>query len=210
MHGERDEMLITTRGLPGSGKTRLALAQGMTRVNRDGLRVAMHGRWIGTDDAEAEISIVQRVAVEALLSARVNVFIDDCNLWPGDLRKWYEMAERFHHQFIVYDFAHVTVEECVANDARRTLGNGHVGAAVIRRMHARHFPLPALDGPLMRHVLWAPTPPSEGVTVSDGINGSDVSDITAAPVGDAPETGTPADETASAAPEDASFGAEQL
>lgn len=159
-------MLIVMRGLPASGKTTLAKRLGHTRCNRDGIRLLLHGGFIGTDEAEREVSIAQTAAVEALLDARVTVVIDDCNLRDNALHYWRRVAESCHHQFIIYDLSDVDVEECVKRAAVRDKHEARED--VIRRMHANYFPLPKLDESLKRHIRSVPSPLSEGITMGDG------------------------------------------
>lgn len=193
-------MLIVYRGLPASGKTSEARKLGLTRVNRDDMRTALHGGFIGTDEAEFEVSAAQVGAVEALLAARVTVVIDDCNLFTGALDYWYALARKHHHQFIIYDLTDVDVEECVRRAADR--GEGEAGESVIRSMHARYFPLPPLDESLTRHIRSVPSPLSEEIKMSQGQGYSGEHEAAevetpevAADAENAPETGTPADET---------------
>lgn len=159
-------MLIVMRGLPASGKTTLAKRLGHTRCNRDGIRLLLHGGFVGTDEAEHEVSIAQTAAVEALLDARVTVVIDDCNLHDNALQYWRRVAESRHHQFVIYDFSDVDVEVCVKRAAGRDKHEARED--VIRRMHAHYFPLPELDESLKRHIRSVPSPPSEEITMGDG------------------------------------------
>jgi predicted kinase len=204
-------MLIVTRGLPGSGKTTHALQQGMTRVNRDGLREMLHGRWIGTEEAEVEVSLAQRGAVEDLLAARVSVYVDDCNLHEGALEYWWAMARKHMHAFLIHDFTGVSVEECIRRAASRT--GGVDWERIIRTMHARYFPLPELDESMKRHIRSVHGTSSKEITMTQGYSGEHEAAITTDEAVN-PEAGTPAEETAtgtteSDAAEDASFGAEQ-
>ena len=130
--------LITTRGLPASGKTTFArkLQPGVVRVNRDDLRRMLHGERLFTQWAEAQVSTVQRAQVEALLRAGVDVCVDDTNLRARTVRDWAELAARFGATFEVHDFTDVPVDECVRRDADRPEPD-RIGEEAIRRMHAR-------------------------------------------------------------------------
>jgi predicted kinase len=185
-------MLIVTRGLPASGKTTHAIRQGMTRVNRDMLRLMLHGRWIGTDEAEHEVTIAEQVLVGGLLAARVGLIVDDCNLFPGALETWFDLARRTGHQFLVHDFTHVDVEVCVRRAAGR--GEGEAGEDVIRRMHRKYFPLAELDEPLKSHIRSVHGTPSEEITMAQGYSGEHEAAAIETDTENAPAEGTPAAE----------------
>jgi predicted kinase len=132
--------LLITRGLPASGKTTFArkLQPHVVRVNRDDLRLMLHGRRLFTQWAEGQVTHVQRASVEALLRAHADVIVDDTNLRAKTVREWAELAARFGATFEVHDFTDVPVEECVRRDAERT-GYDHVGEEAIRKMHERYL-----------------------------------------------------------------------
>jgi predicted kinase len=132
--------LLITRGLPGSGKTTFArrLQPWVVRVNRDDLRRMLHGRRIYTPWAEGQVSAVQRSTVEALLTARADVMIDDTNLRPGLVKQWKSLAFRFGARFEMHDFTGVPVDECIRRDAGRPTPE-QVGELGIRTMHKRYL-----------------------------------------------------------------------
>ena len=107
--------LLITRGLPASGKTTFArkLQPDVVRVNRDDLRLMLHGRRLFTQRAEAQVTQAQRAAVEALLRAHGSVIVDDTNLRAKTVREWAEMAARFNASFEVHDFTDVPVDRYV-------------------------------------------------------------------------------------------------
>jgi len=137
--------LIITRGLPGSGKTTIAMslvkaASGrMARINRDDLRTMMHGGRLGEEWQERQVTAAQRAAVEALLRAGVDVVADDTNLPDASVRGWEQLAARCGAQLQIIDLREVVpVEECTRRDAARGAAGGRlVGEEVIREMHAR-------------------------------------------------------------------------
>jgi predicted kinase len=131
--------LLITRGLPGSGKTTFArkLQPNVVRVNRDDLRLMLHGRRLFTPSAEVEVGEVQLAAVEALLRARTDVIVDDTNLRPSTVRKWAELAARHSATFELHDFTDVPLKECIRRDAARE-PRERVGEETIRRMHQRY------------------------------------------------------------------------
>jgi predicted kinase len=132
--------LLITRGLPASGKTTFArkLQPQVVRVNRDDLRLMLHGRRLFTQWAEGQVTRLQRASVEALLRANADVIVDDTNLRAKTVREWAELAAHVHATFEVHDFTDVPLEECIRRDAERT-GDDQVGADAIRRMHARYL-----------------------------------------------------------------------
>ena len=145
--------LLITRGLPASGKTTFArkLQPQVVRVNRDDLRLMLHGQRLFTQWAEAQVTHAQRAAVEALLRAHGDVIVDDTNLRSKTVREWAKLAARFHASFEVHDFTDVPVEECLRRDAGRADGE-RVGEEGILRMHKRYLaghnlplPIPYVD-----------------------------------------------------------------
>jgi predicted kinase len=131
--------LIITRGLPGSGKTTWAKQQPGMRVNRDGLREMLLSAWPHGDAYhENLLTGIQRGAVGLLLECEVDVIIDDTNLRPDVVEFWRSMARRYGATFHIEDFTHVSVDACIANDAKRIGTSAYVGADKIRGMWAKH------------------------------------------------------------------------
>ena len=145
--------LLITRGLPASGKTTFArkLQPGVLRVNRDDLRRMLHGRRLYSEQAENQVTLVQRGMVEALLRKGAAVIVDDTNLRGETVRRWAALAAKYQASFEVHDFTDVPLEECLRRDAERDPAD-RVGAEGIRRMWDRYLagrnlplPLPDLD-----------------------------------------------------------------
>jgi predicted kinase len=129
--------LTITRGLPGSGKTTWAKQQPRSvRVNRDDLRVMLHGGRIGAGWAEIQVTIAQRAQVEALLRAGVDVICDDTNLRARYVRDLAELGVTAGAVVKIEDFTGVPVDVCVERDAARP---DPVGEDVIRSMHNRYL-----------------------------------------------------------------------
>lgn len=165
--------LIATRGLPASGKTTFArtLQPSVLRVNRDDLRRMLHGERLFTQWAEAQVTVVQRAQVEALLRARADVCVDDTNLRARTLRGWADLAARYGADFEVHDFTDVPLAECLRRDAARPAAD-QVGAEAIRRLHERYLegrtlPLPVPQARTGRPAVVHPpsTEPAEIVLV---------------------------------------------
>jgi predicted kinase len=143
--------LIITRGLPGSGKSTWARQQpGAVRVNRDELRLMLHGGWLGEGWAERQITTAHRAMIEALLRTGVNVICDDTNLRHKVVRELAELAYDCGAEAEIADFTHVPLETCLERDAGRPES---VGQEVIRRMHERY-----LAGSRRAFKLEPPTP----------------------------------------------------
>jgi predicted kinase len=145
--------LLITRGLPASGKTTFArkLQPRVVRVNRDDLRLMLHGRRLFTETAEGQVTTVQRMTVEALLAQRADVIVDDTNLRGSTVREWALLAARFRATFEVHDLTEVPLDECLRRDAARP-SEVRVGERTIRRMHDRYIagrnlplPIPYVD-----------------------------------------------------------------
>ena len=118
----------------------------MVRVNRDDLRLMLHGRRLFTEAAEDQVTHIQRMSVEALLARRTDVIVDDMNLRASTVREWARLAARFRATLEVHDLTEVPLEECIRRDAARPDGE-RVGERNIRRMHdrylaGRNLPLP--------------------------------------------------------------------
>ena len=144
--------LVLLRGLPASGKSTWARqyvasheAGRAIRLNRDDLRRSL----IDPDyrvpiyTAEQRITAVQRQAARDALLAGVNVVVDDTNLRLKFAREWATLAQECGAELDVRDFTDVTVDQCIARDARRG-GVERVGEDVIRGMHAKFL----ASGPL--------------------------------------------------------------
>lgn len=149
--------LTITRGLPGSGKTTLALAWvaedpiHRARVNRDTLRAMCHdGAWLG-QDTEKQITSVRDAAVTALLKRGVNVIVDDTNLPSRTARDLRRLATLARAEFEVIDLTDMALDVCLARNALRD-PPARVPEDRIRDMHARYVagkphPLPIAEEP---------------------------------------------------------------
>lgn len=138
-----------TRGLPGSGKTTWAKSQDGRRVNRDELRLMLHGGWAQTRailGGEDEISAVQFAAARALLEYGVPVIVDDTSLRTETVVRWWNLARVLDVKMEIRDFTGVPLGVCLERDVRRT---AYVGADVITGMVKRYFPLKALPARLL-------------------------------------------------------------
>lgn len=131
--------LYMTLGLSGSGKSTWAMKQvlsrppgDMVRIGKDSLRHSCHGGRVAGRTTEVQIERLRDVMIEAMLKMGVDVVNDDCNLFVGHEERMRQIAADCDAEFILKDFTHVPVEECIARDARRP-GHAHVGREVILR-----------------------------------------------------------------------------
>lgn len=132
--------MIITRGYPGSGKTTWAEAEtGYVRVNRDDLRHTLFKKHSQlTQEEEGQVTKAQRAQVTGLLTAGINVIVDDTNLRLGNARDLADIAAKAGADFSCKDFL-VPADVCISNDAMRALaGQRNTGPDVIRRMAERY------------------------------------------------------------------------
>jgi predicted kinase len=131
--------LTITRGLPGSGKTTWARAQGgHVRVNRDDLRRMMHGGPLLMGWSEKQVTLAQNAQVAALLRAGVNVICDDTNLRRETVRELSRLAQECGAEVVIRDFTDVPLEVCLARDAARP-ADERVGEETIRGIYRRYL-----------------------------------------------------------------------
>jgi predicted kinase len=142
---ERTATLTITRGLPASGKTTWVKTQirdhqdTRARISRDYLRLGMHDAALFTSVTEEHVTLVEYAAATALLTAGVEVYVDDTNLADLYVQGWSDLAQSLWVPFRVQDFRDVPLEVCLDRDRRRFWTSGHVGEQVIRRMHAQYL-----------------------------------------------------------------------
>ena len=163
--------LTITRGLPGSGKTTWARERPAARVNRDDLRLMLHGAAGYQGWAERQVTVAEHAQIEALLRAGVDVVCDDTNLRHRTVRDLHDLAVRAGATFAVHDLTEVPLEVCLARDAART-DRPPVGAAVIRDMHRRYLagrrlPLPGPAPDPGGYPLYVPPPDAPQAVLVD-------------------------------------------
>jgi predicted kinase len=150
-------VLIITRGLPGSGKTTHARAwvagdrEHRARVNRDDIRAMLDEGEFVKGVTEPRILAARDALILGLLAKGLNVICDDTDLPQRTARDLARLAKRAGASFNVYDYTDVPLETCIARDTART-DKPPVGEAVIRDMHARYlagrgYPLPQPEEP---------------------------------------------------------------
>ena len=133
--------VVLTRGLPGSGKTTLALAwvardpEHRVRVNRDDLRAELFAaEGLLSADEEAEVTRVQRQRTAAALQSGCSVVCDDTHLRERALAAWREFLAPYRVPVVVVDVP-TDLDECIRRDrARGAAGGRLVGERVIRML----------------------------------------------------------------------------
>jgi len=98
----------------------------------------LHGGYLGTPEQEEQVSIVTLPAIRGLLTAGLDVVVDDTNFHPRTLSELRRIAAETGAQFEIWDFTGVPLQECIRRDAQRT-GHEHVGEQVIRGMWRRYL-----------------------------------------------------------------------
>ncbi|MFE9137813.1 AAA family ATPase [Streptomyces sp. NPDC007355] len=127
-------------GLPASGKSTFArqlVAEScgrVLRVNLDDLR-AMIGRGESWGrEHEDTVLAMQDSAVRAAIDAGFSVVVDNTHLTPR-IPSRLKTVVAGRAAFVVHDFTHVPMDECIRRDTARS---NSVGEAVIRRLASNH------------------------------------------------------------------------
>jgi len=130
-------VLRTTVGAPGSGKTTDAIRwvnvdpTNRARINRDDLRLMLHGGYLGTREQEDQVTDVRDAGILKLLRRGISVVADDTNLRWGHLAHLQHIARRVRVEFEVVSYLHVDIHTCISRDASRKCP---VGEDIIIRM----------------------------------------------------------------------------
>jgi predicted kinase len=120
--------LIICRGLPASGKSTWAKEYvkkhpNAVLINRDTLRLNNPGH------GEGYIRTMRDDLLKTALQAGYDAISDDTNLIPKTFDALVELAKGCNAGYVIQDFTHISVEECVKRDAARTPS---VGEKVVR------------------------------------------------------------------------------
>ena len=134
-----DNILIVMVGLPRSGKSTWARKQGYPIVNRDSVRLALHGgRFI--QEAEDMVSSIVKIMVKSMFLAGHNIVIlDECNVNERSRGLWNCNDNLWR---VKYKYIDTTKEECLR---RAALTNDTEIVPVINRM-ASYFNFEPIDG----------------------------------------------------------------
>lgn len=132
--------LIICKGLPASGKSTWARKEAdkplVRRVNRDDIRVELHGENKWTPARERETVARRNELIRVYLGSNCTVISDDTNLSPKVEAELRSIAAEFGATVEVQDFTSVHVDDCIKRDAQR---KAMVGADVIRRMYNQYL-----------------------------------------------------------------------
>ncbi len=147
--------LIVLRGLPGSGKTSLAVMEqalsGGVLAGRDHLRRLLFGAEGGQlgRAEEDRVTELQAHIIRQGLRAGDRVLVDDMNLRSRYVRRLVDLALAEGAEWRIVDLTDEPLETCVQRDHDR---ERTVGAERIRDLHARFvwgrthpLPLPAIE-----------------------------------------------------------------
>ena len=134
--------LTITIGLPASGKSTWAERQVLdsrpgtvVRLTKDQLRLMLHaGRYDKRN--EPQVVAARNALVKMYLSRGVDVIVDDTNFNPHHQEELRKLAYRANAEFVIEDFTHVELDECIRRDRLRP---NSVGENVIRGMWSQYL-----------------------------------------------------------------------
>lgn len=129
-----------TKGLPASGKSTWARKYqeenpNTIRINKDDLRAMLHNS-VHSKGREAFILDTRDFLIEKGLQAGHDVIVDDTNLNPIHQTRLEELAKQHKADFLIEDFTHINVQECIKRDAERVKS---VGKKVIMSIHNEYL-----------------------------------------------------------------------
>ncbi len=123
-------VLRVFKGLSASGKTTKALElvsqnDNWKRVNRDSLRLMIHGNAKWTAAREDIVQKARDALITTYLNEGFNTVLDDTNLSDKVLNHLKSIADKAGAAFEVDDsFLSVSVEDCIARDLKREVSVG--------------------------------------------------------------------------------------
>lgn len=149
-------------------KEQVANSKGrVKRVSRDDLRAMIDPKWSG--QKEKAIVHARDSLVRTFLTDNYDVIVDDTNLHPSNTQQLEFLAREAGATFVVQDFTHVPLQECLKRDALRE-GTARVGEKVILETYKKYLTPPKpkyvyggkeciivdIDGTLAEHVGRSP------------------------------------------------------
>ena len=133
-------VLTATFGLPASGKSswareRQAEDPTIVLVSKDELRAMLHAS-VHSKNNEAQVVRIRNAVVRDALNHGRSVIVHDTNLHQRHIKDLIAIAEGCGGDFVLKDFSHVPLEECLRRDAAR---EASVGESVIRGMYTQYL-----------------------------------------------------------------------
>lgn len=132
------------KGLPASGKSTWAKQKAQSElntviVNRDKIREMLKGEYksfpFGSKMEDLVTTIEHQSIVEALDNG-YSVIVDATNFRNEHLFRGMCTGLDFDAEFVLVDFTHVSMEECIRRDSQR---ENPVGENVIKRMNEKYL-----------------------------------------------------------------------
>lgn len=112
------------RGIPGSGKTTVAMTQQAINIDRDMFRIA-NGYGVTPDPAfEGYVTNMQDAIIEDALSRDLRIIESSTNLNPRLYNRWVKLANKYNAELCHLDFD-VDPRACIARNYNRALDGGH-------------------------------------------------------------------------------------
>lgn len=111
LHNKKDIILFVTVGLPRSGKSTWAKTMNLPVVNRDAIRLAIHGQAF-LQEAESIVTAHEDVMARSLAIQGLSMVIDATNLTIHFRNKWRLFAKQYNMQIKFVCFT-TTKEECL-------------------------------------------------------------------------------------------------
>lgn len=134
--------LIYTQGLPGSGKTTWAKSyqrSSLTEVflvSKDDLRFTLYQGLAFNSFREDLVNEIEEKIILSILSKNRDVIVHDTNLNPKRINVFEKIGLEVGAEVEKKSFLHVSVEECIERDRKRS---PRVGEEVIRSMYRKYF-----------------------------------------------------------------------
>ena len=131
--------LIYMKGLPGSGKTTKARTDypDYYRVNKDDIRSMLYGDQKFTREREKIVLAIEQAAVQALMSERKNIIVDNTGFSRYYQSDWPEFCAVNNYDTGVEDLTNVPLHVCLERNTQRT-GKTRVPDKVIQDMWMKH------------------------------------------------------------------------
>lgn len=125
--------LIVLIGLPRSGKSSYAQKQGFPIVNKDSIRLALHGQRFLTE-SEEWVHVIAKTMVKSLFYAgHDTIVLDECNVTQKGREQWIDA--KWDVEFVEIS---TSEEECLR---RAKEDNDETIISVIERMSNEYEPL---------------------------------------------------------------------